>query len=146
MTKKPSKNYPTEEWREVTDFPGYIVSSLGRVMSTEREITIEAEGRRVHKRKLQAFMLKPRTTSNGYLSNNLSRDGKLITKPIHHLVAEAFLGPRPGRLVIDHINGIKHDNRAENLRYVTQKKNLENSRLLRNSLNNIKSGMEVAYV
>ena len=44
---------------------------------------------------------------------------------VHQLVAMAFLQHVPDgmNLVIDHINGDKQDNRVENLRIVTQKKN-----------------------
>jgi hypothetical protein len=38
----------------------------------------------------------------------------------HYIVADAFHGPRPKGLTIDHINRKKHDNRPENLKYITQ--------------------------
>ena len=50
-------------------------------------------------------------------------DGRRTAR-VHRLVMEAFVGPCPDGLVVDHINGIRHDNRLENLRYVTQAENI----------------------
>src|SRR5699024_2829267 len=41
----------------------------------------------------------------------------------HRLVAEAFIGEIPKGYVVNHINGIKHDNRIDNLEIITEKEN-----------------------
>ncbi len=46
-------------------------------------------------------------------------------RKVHHLVAAAFIGPRPEGMVICHNNGDPLDNRVENLRYDTQAANIE---------------------
>ena len=46
------------------------------------------------------------------------------TVPIHRLVAEEHFGPCPPGKEVNHINGIKTDNRPENLEYVTKKENI----------------------
>ena len=45
---------------------------------------------------------------------------------VHSLVSEAFLNHVPCgmKLVIDHINGDKHDNRVDNLQIVSQRENM----------------------
>lgn len=46
---------------------------------------------------------------------------------IHHLVAEAFIGPRPEGLEVRHLNGIPDDNRVANLTYGTRSENVGDS-------------------
>lgn len=53
-------------------------------------------------------------------------DGKLRPRYVHQLVAEAFIGPRPDRCDVDHIDGDKLNNRVSNLRYVTRRGNQDN--------------------
>jgi hypothetical protein len=59
-------------------------------------------------------------TSNGYLKAKV--DGKLI--PVHRLVWLLHYGDTPE--LIDHINGIRHDNRIENLRICNDSENARN--------------------
>jgi hypothetical protein len=46
-----------------------------------------------------------------------------MTKTVHRLIARTFLGPCPAGLLVNHKNGIKTDNRACNLEYVTKSQN-----------------------
>lgn len=59
-------------------------------------------------------------TPNGYI--RVSIDGEKIS--VHQLVMQLFVG-EPNGLDIDHKNGIKDDNRLENLEYVTRKENIQ---------------------
>jgi hypothetical protein len=69
--------------------------------------------------------LKPGKHSTGYLQQHIMmNDGRRVTRTIHSLVAQAFIGPRPDpAMVINHKNGVKTDNRAENLEYITRSEN-----------------------
>lgn len=51
----------------------------------------------------------------------LNIDGQL--KYVHQLVAEHFIGPRPEKHIVDHIDREKYNNDVSNLRYITQQKN-----------------------
>lgn len=66
--------------------------------------------------------LKPYRLRNGYLTVYPSKNDKRKQIAVHHAVAEAFLGPRMDREV-NHKNGIKIDNRLENLEYVSRQEN-----------------------
>ena len=106
-----------ECWKPVPDYVGfYQVSDQGRI----RRI---AGGRGVRAGRI----LRPRNNSDGYPYLNLWRNGHRKTWQVHTLVTEAFLGPRPDGLEVNHKNGIKDDNRVGNLEYVTHSENVKHS-------------------
>lgn len=59
----------------------------------------------------------------------LNRFGKFKNVDIHRLMAIAFLPNPLNKKQVNHINGIKNDNRLENLEWVTPKENSVHSRL-----------------
>lgn len=102
-----------EEWRTVADYPSYQISSLGRVLSTSRQRGFD---RTPH-------FLRPGYTTAGYPTVVLYRCGGRRTQYIHHLVAEAFIGPRPEGLEIRHLDGDPANCVVANLAYGTQSEN-----------------------
>jgi hypothetical protein len=96
-----------ETWKEVPSFPEYEVSSTGRV-------------RNARTGRSRKFYLN----NCGYI--NLAIRGK--SRGVHRLVAEAFLERPPVKMDVNHINGVKTDNRLENLEWVTKKQNAEHAR------------------
>tara|TARA_R110002072_G_C7591078_1_gene503076 strand:+ start:17 stop:517 length:501 start_codon:yes stop_codon:yes gene_type:complete len=107
-----------EEFKDIPNYEGiYQVSDLGRVKSLTRK---GFDGRSVKER-----ILKPAANNNGYLLIALRRNGKTNMRTIHQLVAEAFLGHTPcgHKLIVNHINFNRQDNRAENLEIDTQRNN-----------------------
>lgn len=106
-----------EVWKDIEGFPGYQVSSNGQIRCFR-----DFHGNITDK----AHLLKPCTNKDDYYELTLyTIEHKKVKKRIHRLVADAFLGPRPD-LVVNHINGNKHDNHITNLEWVTPE---ENSRL-----------------
>jgi len=66
---------------------------------------------------------KPYVSNRGYKRVCLSKDGKKKKYLIHRLIMLHFV-PNPSNLeCVDHINRIKHDNRIENLRWVSKRDN-----------------------
>lgn len=63
------------------------------------------------------------TDKNGYKRVTLSRDGKKRNRLVHHLVLEAFIGPRSDGMECRHLNGQPGDNRLENLQWGTSSEN-----------------------
>lgn len=113
---------PDEIWKPIAGYEGsYEVSNFGRVRSLDRMLLGRDGREELHHGRL----LKLQTLWNGYLQVDLALPGqKRKHRPVHQLVAEAFLGPRPKKHDVMHIDGNRTNNRAENLCYGTRAHNL----------------------
>jgi hypothetical protein len=101
------------EWRPCVGFENlYEVSNTGLV-------------RRIGKQHGAKFgrIITLIKTPKGYLNATLYLGNGRTHKSIHKLVMAAFVGERPFNLEINHKNGVKTDNRVENLEYITHKEN-----------------------
>lgn len=97
-----------EVWRPYPQRPQYEISSLGRIRGP-------------------LGLRKPKESKDGYQRICLG-PRPALTKTMQSIVAETFLGPRPKFYVICHKNGVRNDNRLENLMYSTQRANLMQAR------------------
>jgi hypothetical protein len=105
------KTITPEEWRPVVGYENrYSVSSNGVV-----------------RRKGALHALKTYVHKNGYVYVTLCQQGTPATITIHKIVAAAFIGKRPEGQNVNHVNGRKIDNRADNLEYVTQVENIRHA-------------------
>lgn len=96
-----------EEFRQIRGYNRYLVSNLGNVKSIIRK------GR----------ILKPRNNGYGYNFVGLRKDNKTKEKLIHRLVVEAFISEIKDGFEVNHKNGIRDDNKIENLEIVTSSEN-----------------------
>jgi hypothetical protein len=114
-----------EEWRDILGWEGhYQVSSLGRV----RRVKTHKKSAQGGVTKLEYGRInKQQLMRKGYLRVRVSIDGVLHSAAVHRLVAAAFIGDCPLGYQVNHKNGIKTDNRFENLEYVTQTENVRHS-------------------
>jgi hypothetical protein len=92
-----------EKWKRIDDYD-YEVSTAGRV------------------RNLSGKILKLKTDF-GYKRIGLWSNGKQVFLRVHRLVAAAFIPKIEGKEDVHHINHIRHDNRVENLQWVTNPEN-----------------------
>jgi len=104
-----------EEWRPITGFSAYEVSSHGRV----RRVLRARFGKPVPH---EISLTNPK---HGYHRACLTNDeGRKITCLVHRLVATAFLEEDPDRGAVAHNDGNMHNNHVSNLRWATQAENL----------------------
>lgn len=97
-----------EIWKE-SIYPQYLVSNLGRVKNKNGKI-----------------LSKRVCTSNGYNYVSLWINGVNKCQKVSRLVAFSFLEKDEGKEFVDHINTIRTDDRACNLRWCTRSENMNN--------------------
>lgn len=94
---------------ERTDWYGYLVTDEGEIFSKR------SNGKR----------LSPTLNHKGYLMVGVRIEGRSVTKSVHSIIAECFLGIRPKGYQIDHIDNVRTNNKASNLQYVTASENVQ---------------------
>lgn len=110
-----------EIWKDVVGHEGkYQVSNLGRARSVDRAINVICRNKPMSMR-YKGRVLTHNYNNHGYHCMRLSKKEYVL---IHRMVAIAFIPNPENKPFINHINGIKDDNRVENLEWCTC---LENS-------------------
>lgn len=76
-------------------------------------------------RKSTGRILIPFDDQRGYYSVDLMSDNNIpIRCKVHMIVAHTFIGPQLYGLIINHKDANKHNNKLENLEYITQRENV----------------------
>ncbi len=101
----------SEHWASIDGYRNYEISWWGRVRNRNT-----------------ARILKPQTSTPGYLMVRLSKNGKSLIHYIHQLVAREWVGNPEEKRCVDHIDGSRTNNHWENLRYATHSENSRNKK------------------
>lgn len=137
-------NLPGEVWLTHNDYPDFEVSNHGRIKSKVRNKLIFT---RIHEK---------------YVDCRINdKSGKKRSPRVHRLVAELFI-PNPNEYpVVNHIDGNRNNNTADNLEWVTYKRNAQhakelglvskatrkiNEELARDICNKLQNGMSIRQV
>jgi hypothetical protein len=96
--------------KNILEFPNYTIDLDGNIRNskTNRILTHQVD-------------------HDGYHRVTLQKNGKGYNRFVHRLLAETYLEKNTPGDIIDHINGIRDDNRLENLRWATKKQNRANA-------------------
>ena len=118
-----------EEWRDIAGFPGYQISSLGRVRTFWRRKHYPTGYGSYNYISDTPRIMSASDDGNGYMKVMLySSDlGHRYCKKVHRLVAEAFLPQDPRNDTVDHIRSGREgklDNSVGNLRWIPRSENI----------------------
>lgn len=120
-TKKKSTIKPLagERWKELELRKGvttkrYAISNRGRIVSFKGKVE-------------DGYLLRPRLTQ-GYPSVTIGREANRQNYYLHRLVAEYFVKkPSPRHAFVIHLDHVKENNRADNLKWVTHEAQIEHA-------------------
>ena len=112
-----------EEWRDIPGYEGYYqVSNQGRIRSVDRKVIARGGLTRISKGKIIAL-----NYSRPYPMVCLSKKDIKKTYLVHRLVADTFIPNPKNEKTVNHKNGIKSDNRVENLEWCSYSDNIKHA-------------------
>ena len=135
------KNEVIEEWKPIIDYENlYMISNLWRVKKLENQVTQKDLKGHIYTRTFPEKILKERNNKTDYITVGLNTNNTSKTFRIHRLVAIHFIPNPENKPEVNHINGIKSDNRLENLEWCTSAENSKHA--LETELTKIQYGSE----
>ncbi len=121
----------SESWFPMRGYEGlYEIKKDGTIkkLATPSTICLPQMGYRVFKKVFPEIILSNNILCDGYPNVRVRKNGKLLQRTVHSLVAATFLGPRPKGKEVRHLDGNPMNCRLENLAYGTRFENAADRR------------------
>lgn len=113
-----------EIWKAIPGFEGlYEASTLGRIKTLQKSWNVGRGGVITRREKV----LTPIFDKDGYCKVSLYKNNRKKQKSVHRLVAQAFIPNLDNKPHVNHKDGDKTNNRADNLEWVTPAENVHHS-------------------
>lgn len=114
-----------EIWKPIPNYERYLASNLGRIKTLEKtRYTHKGNIARIYPEKIMLF----HSNDRGYLQVSLSNHNGKKCLRVNRLIAMAFLENENNLPQVNHINGIKTDNKVDNLEWCDQAFNNKHAR------------------
>lgn len=124
MSKPKIILFDIEQWSDIEGYEGfYQISNIGNVRSLDRIVTQQNRWGQTLRYTKRGKRLSPGSSPNGYVIVGLSKNHVKKYHSVHRLVATAFIPNTDNKPQINHINGVKADNRTENLEWCDASEN-----------------------
>lgn len=112
-----------EIWKDILGYEGhYIISNYGTIKSLDR-LVFSKYNNGIKGRYEKGKIMIPHKHRTGYMCIRLVLNGIRKSYSVHRLLAQAFIENIQNKKQVNHINGIKDDNRLENLEWCDNSEN-----------------------
>jgi hypothetical protein len=127
------------EWYPIPDYEGlYEINKDGVVRSLDKKVLHNSKSNAIAQKR--GKILAQSKGNRGYMCFGVHKDGCYRTLFTHRLLASLFIENINNKSTVNHINGVKSDNRLCNLEWCTQQENVIHA--YKNGLIKLKKGAE----
>lgn len=120
-----------EIWKDIKRYEGlYQISDLGRIKTLDKKVRNKIRGKwgySIRKEKVMKIKITKRKGAEGYHEITLRKNGKPTSFMVHRLVGLNFIPNPDNKEEVNHKFGIRGDNRASQLEWMTKKENMKHA-------------------